>query len=410
MPDATKSARLASWRVYLMFRSVIVLATVAACVLWAGTCVFAQDDEYTLPPVKLKPDRPTTAKPIPPVSDERTSPPETTLPPPPPIEPPAPPPEPPTPPAVTPKAPPIEPPALPPEPPTPPVVTPKAPPVETPKVLPVAVPATPAAVPVKAPPKMPADLVLPPMPPDLRGGAPVDVAVPVKTGEIQKSNADAQMQPTVEADLSNLGEVGLADEVARSRKAYGRALLAMKEYYQSRANVAKIAWVDSELEAFNQIPKMQYLTVTERAGPRLQPMKHVEAADQLYKEAVTYKDYPALPPGKKEYLRQAIDKFQTIIEKYPDSDKIADAAFRLGEIYGGWYYEDYARAVQAYERCWQWDPKTPNPAIFNAAKIYDEKLKNRPKAVELYNRVMAESVDQGLINQARDRIKALTGR
>jgi tetratricopeptide (TPR) repeat protein len=207
-----------------------------------------------------------------------------------------------------------------------------------------------------------------------------------------------------------MGEVGLVEEVARTRKAYGRALLALKDYYVSRATNTKIEWIDSELAAFDKVPKIQYLVVAELAGPNLRPTKHIEAADQLFKEGMNYKDYPAFPPGKKEYLKVAVEKFQTIIEKYPESDKIGDAAFRLGEMYGGWYFQDWARAVQSYQRCWQWDPGTPYPALFNAAKIYDEKLKNRVKAVELYNRVVVESKDQGLVGQAQDRIRALTGK
>ena len=82
----------------------------------------------------------------------------------------------------------------------------------------------------------------------------------------------------------------------------------------------------------------------------------------------------------------------------------------MGEIYGGWYFEDWARAVQCYERCWQWNPKTPLPAMLNAAKIYDEKLKNRDKAVELYNRVIAHSQDSDQVKTAQERLKALTGK
>jgi len=162
--------------------------------------------------------------------------------------------------------------------------------------------------------------------------------------------------------------------------------------------------------AFEKVPKIQYLIVPELAGPDLRPARSIEAADQLYAEGVHYKDYPAFPPGKKDYLKIALEKFRKVIEKYPESDKIEDAAFRMGEIYGGWYFQDYGRAVQSYERCWQWNPKSEHPALFNAAKIYDEKLKNRVKAVELYNRVIAETTDEGKINEAQNRLRALTGR
>jgi tetratricopeptide (TPR) repeat protein len=207
-----------------------------------------------------------------------------------------------------------------------------------------------------------------------------------------------------------MGEVAIVEELARARKSYLRALEALRQHYVERGNATKAKWAETEIEAFSKVPDLRYLTISEIAGPELKPLRTIEAADALYKEGLDYKNYPAFPPSKKDYLKRALEKFETIIQKYPDSDKIDDAAFRMGEIYGGWYFEDWTRAVLAYERCWQWDPKTDYPAVFNAAKIYDEKLQNRVKAVELYNRVIAESNNQDLQNQARQRIKALTGK
>jgi len=257
----------------------------------------------------------------------------------------------------------------------------------------------PALLAVPAKPKQPALLAAP--------GEPKRPTLPV---ELQAKTIEAQIGPKADADLTGLGEVGLVEEVARTRKAYGRALAALRHYYLGRGAVHKIEWATAEVGAFEKIPKVQYLIVAELAGPDLKPAQSLEAADQLYTEGLDYKDYPAFPPGKKDYLKIALEKFQTIIEKYPQSDKIDDAAFRMGEIYGGWYFNDFARAVQSYQRCWQWNPKSEHPALFNAAKIYDEKLKNRPKAVELYNRVIAETSDEAKINEAVTRLKALTGR
>jgi hypothetical protein len=477
-----------------MYRLFLVLAAVAAFAAWTAGPVLAQaGGDYQLPPVKLKPDRSTTAKPIPPTPDDRTpappaeNPPEPTpppTPPAPPVEkppeapptPPAPPPmppvekppeTPPTPPApppmppvekppATPPTPPVEkPPVMPPTPPAPPVMppvppvekpapklTPKSPapietPVEKPPELPPLTPAkapakeaapvvetpvelAPIAKPLKTSPTAEAALPpLPPMPPDLArehaatSGAPPKAGKP---GDVQKEMMEAQVRPAPrEVDLSGMGEVGLAEEVARARKAYARALAAIKDHYLARATAVKLEWVTAELDALDRVPKIQYLTVAEMAGPNLRPIRRIEAADQLYEEGTQYKNYPAMPfpmsnPGKDTYLKKALEKFQTIIEKYPESDKIDDAAFRMGEIYGGWYFNDFARAVECYQRCWEWNPKTDLPAIFNAAKLYEEKLNNRTKAVELYNRVLAESANEELQKQAVDRIKALTGK
>ena len=448
-----------------MYRLLLASLALAACLAWAGSSALAQGgDEFQLPPVKLKPDRPTQIKPIPPTPDEREAPPAETPKETPPAEKPkeTPPAEVPkvTPPAETPKeTPPAEkpveapkvtpPPAKPAEAPKvevpvetpkeivlPPAAPPKKPtvivkPPETPKKPPVIElpiepaeepPPTTIAKPAKAPAgatkapslELPAEPALPPPVTPKPAKAPALSMPPTakepNMAQVQKELAEAQVEPQPETDLTGLGEVGLVEETARTRKAYMRSLEALKDFYVSRANHTKIEWIDSELQAFEKVPRIQYLGVAELASPNLRPTQHIEAADQLYKEGLNYKDYPALPPGKKEYLKVAIEKFQAIIEKYPNSDKIAEAAFRLGEIYGGWYFQDWARAVQSYERCWQWDPSSSLPACFNAAKIYDDKLKNRVKAVELNNRVIATSQDDDLKRQAGDRIKALTGK
>ena len=383
-----------------MIRHLLLGIVLAVCVSWVAETALAQGgDEFQLPPVKLKPERPTTVKPIPPTPDERETP-EATLPP---AEEPAPPPAPPaeeTPPAV-------EEPTLPPAKPTLPPPPPEEPPAPEPVEVPPLPPAPTPPAPTLPPPPAPEPLPLPPseevVTPNLPGKEP-------KPEELQSEIIEAQTEPAPATDLTGLGEVALVEEVARARNAYGRALQALTDYYMERGTAFKLEWLHSEINAFNKIPKIQYLGVAELAGPELRPMRRIPAADQLFREGVNYKDYPAFPPQKKDYLKLALEKFQTIVEKYPDSDKIDDAAFRMGEIYGGWYFEDWTRAVQCYERCWQWNPKTEYPAYFNAAKIYDEKLGNRVKAVELYNRVVAESNDPDLVKQASDRIKTLTQR
>jgi len=414
-----------------MSRFVLLFGTVAVCVVWVGADAFAQATEFQLPPVKLKPDRPTKVKPIPPTPDEREAPKET-----PPEDKPLKPPK---------KAPPViaKPAKTPKE--TPPAGTPTEPPAKLPRP-----PKTPAksreeavkeaeeffgigekkpATPPKETAVTPADLPMPKPVAEPKPEQPAVLAVPGKAKQptplealeaqkkpprpldLQAETVEAQVAPKVEMDLGGLGEVGLVEAVARARKAYDRALKALKDFYAARGTSHKIEWADSEIAAFEKVPKVQYLIVAELAGPDLRPTQSIEAADQLYTEGLDYKNYPAFPPGKKEYLKVALEKFRTIIEKYPQSDKIDDAAFRTGEIYGGWYFQDWARAVQAYQRCWEWNPKTEHPALFNAAKIYDERLKNRVKAVELYNRVVAEYTrDEAKVNEAQNRLRALTGR
>jgi TolA-binding protein len=286
---------------------------------------------------------------------------------------------------------------LPPLPPARPATKPKpTPPAEKPKAIPA--PAAPKATPPAAKPE---EVATPPALPEEK---------PLKPQDLQKETAEAQAEAEAGTDLAGMNEVGLVEEVASARKNYERALSGLKAYYAARGNATKTQWADQEMGAVAKVPKAKYLTIQEMGGPDLKPTRDVPAANQLYSEGMQFKGYPAMPPDKKKYLQQALDKFETIIQKYPDSSKISDAAFRMGEIYGGWYFQDFARAVQAYERCVQWNPRSPYPAMFNAAKIYEENLDNRVKAVELYNRVIGESPNPDLQKKARERIKALTGK
>ncbi|MFO8014208.1 MAG: hypothetical protein R6X20_12990 [Phycisphaerae bacterium] len=372
----------------------------------------AQTEEFELPPVRLKPDRPSKTKPIPPTPDDRETDPSEKE-----VEEPE-------------KAPPVKeaeedekkPPAAP--------DTEKAKPPEAVPLKPEThedgEPPTPADLPLPETPAepsetSPATIALPdreappeaPTPPDMPatvGREPRPAEARPRPTEIQAEAVEAQVTPTVEPRLAGLGEVGLVEAVATARKQYERTLQTLKAYYTDRGHNAKIEWVESELRGFSATPKPRYLLAAEIAGPELRPSRTIEAADQLYQEGLHFKNYPAFPPGKKEYLKVALEKFRTVIEKYPQSDKIDDAAFRMGEIYGGWYFQDYARAVMSYERCWQWNPETQHPARFNAAKIFEEKLKNRAKAVELYNEVIAHTENEELAKQAQERIRALTGR
>ena len=119
-----------------------------------------------------------------------------------------------------------------------------------------------------------------------------------------------------------------------------------------------------------------------------------------------------IPSKKKLYL--AIDKFNELITTYSDSDRIGQAAFEIGEIYRI-HMKDWARALQYYERVRQWDPQTARPVSFTMARVYDDQLHNRIKAVHYYEEAISLDVpNESNINYAKRRIelinKELTGK
>ncbi|MBN2583138.1 MAG: hypothetical protein JXL80_08720 [Planctomycetes bacterium] len=202
-------------------------------------------------------------------------------------------------------------------------------------------------------------------------------------------------------------EVVAVERVAVARETYRLALESLKQYYVRDGNASKLEWVSKELSELDKIEKYNYLSELELSGPGLRPTDSISAADQLFKEGMDFKNYPAMPDEKREKLKIAVQKFRTIISDYPTSDKIDDAAYMLGEIYEGWYYNDFARAAVAFERCFQWNPKTILPARIKAARLYDQKLMQRDKAVVLYNLVVAESPIEQNQREAAQRLNQL---
>jgi TolA-binding protein len=234
---------------------------------------------------------------------------------------------------------------------------------------------------------------------------PTDIDTMTTTPDPTKA-VEMQVAPARSVD-SLLTEVELVEKIAVAREAYRLTLGALKSHYVDTHNAVKLLRVEKELAELNAVEKYHYLEEVDLAPTDLKPSKSVAAADQLYAEAMEFKNYPAFPAEKRGKLKLALTKFRTIISDYPDSDKIDDAAFRMGEIYAGWYFNDYAQAVVCFDRCTQWNPKTTFPAYYRAAKLYDDKLMLRDKAVMNYRMVLRTSTDTGHIDDARRRLQAL---
>ena len=290
-------------------------------------------------------------------------------------------------------------------------ITAEPPATETPSLDPhPAEPAPPTAMPDE--PRLPAvepvrDIPLPPTEPTPATGVePVREAAPLEIAPDQQVPAPVEVAPA-KAPRSTAGEVQLVERNAVAREAYRLSLEALKSHYVDTHNAVKLERVEKELSDLNGVEMYNYLDEVGLAPPTLKPSASIPAADQLYAEGMAFKDYPAFPDEKRGKLKVALQKFRAIISNYPTSDKIDDAAYRMGEIYEGWYYNDFAQAVVCFERCFEWNPKTPFPAYYKAAKLYDQKLMMRDKAVELYRKVINANLDQAHVQEALRRIREL---
>jgi tetratricopeptide (TPR) repeat protein len=136
-------------------------------------------------------------------------------------------------------------------------------------------------------------------------------------------------------------------------------------------------------------------------------------ANALYAEAVHLEEKagPLMVAKDENLLRKALDKYNLLISKYPKSDKIDDAAFRMARIYE--YLKDYDNAVKNYQRTYQWNPQTPTTARFKAAYLLDTQLGRRAEALQIYQEALSKITKSDEHRQwvalAEQRVKELSG-
>ena len=158
---------------------------------------------------------------------------------------------------------------------------------------------------------------------------------------------------------------------------------------------------------FHRIPKQAFRLELDVPPPTLQAAYNIPEANELYKRAMTYKDRGW---GGTEYIdnqRRAELLFQQLLTSYPQSDKISEAAYLLGDLYESRAYRQYSRAASYFERCYQWDPRTHHDARLRAARLY-ERLGEKNKAVAIYQDVTTHETDPRRMEEAQRRLTELS--
>lgn len=217
-------------------------------------------------------------------------------------------------------------------------------------------------------------------------------------------------------DLSTMNEIDLVEKVAMNRQEYKRSLQLLRDFYATSGNNRKLLWARRELSSLERIPEYAYVQDTV-PGPDLQARVSDPAATALYRDAQELQRESGLnlPGGitmpyirNDNQLRLALDKYVSLIRRYPSSDKIDDAAFQAGYILE--HFGDYDIALTYYRRAFQWDQRTPYPARFRAAYLLDNRLRQKADALDLYQEAMdTEGVRFPQWNRyAQERIQTLT--
>ena len=204
-------------------------------------------------------------------------------------------------------------------------------------------------------------------------------------------------------------DVELVERVLEARKQYANSLKALLRYYESTGDGRREQWVEEELKQFHRLPHYAYRLDLDVPHPGLQPRYNISQANELYRDALRYKER-GMGSDFADNQKRAEILLQQLLTDYPQSNKISDVAYHLGEIYEGRAFRQYERAAAYYERCFQWNPATHYDARLRAARLYDRELKNRSRALELYRLAESQETDSARIQEARRRIVDLNGR
>lgn len=207
------------------------------------------------------------------------------------------------------------------------------------------------------------------------------------------------------------GEVELIEAVLKSRKDYWTALDKLRQHYVAANELERVKWVEDEIRQYHRMMKYSYrLDVKDVPPPTLQPKTNIPEANALFRRAIEFKGR-AVGEDVIDNQRRAEILFQAILEKFPESDKIADAAYHLGDIYEGYRPRpQWERAAAYYERSFQWNKATATDARLRAARIYDRQLKMLDRAKDLYKSVLNHDTNPARVEEAERRLNELSGR
>jgi TolA-binding protein len=198
----------------------------------------------------------------------------------------------------------------------------------------------------------------------------------------------------------------LVERLLAGRKEYQLTLEALRKLYIQMGDVERARWAEEELVQFHRITKHAFLLELDVPPPTLKGNQNIPEANKLYRQAIAYKD-KGWGTDYTDNMRRAELLFQKILTDYPQSDKISDTAYQLGDIYESRGYRQPRRAAVYFERCYEWNAKTHFDARIRAARLYDRQLNNRGKAAEIYRMITTTETDDKRIEEAKRRLQEI---
>lgn len=242
------------------------------------------------------------------------------------------------------------------------------------------------------------------------------VALPIVLGlaallYAQTSNAppDKDKNPPAGGGTAAAGgsDIEKVERVLAARREYQLSLESLRAHYISTGDIERARWAEDELLQFHRVSKQAFRMELDVPPPTLQAAYNIPEANALYIQAMTYKD----KGWGTDYIdnqRRAELLLQKMLSDHPQSDKISDAAYQLGDIYESKAYKQYDRAAHYFERSFQWNPKTQYDARLRAARLYERSSGERSHAIDIYRDVVNHETDPKRLQEANERLAALS--
>jgi len=210
------------------------------------------------------------------------------------------------------------------------------------------------------------------------------------------------------ANTPRPNDIELVEKLLVARRDYQKILETLRLHYIQAGDIERAKWAEEELRQYHRISKPAYRLELDVPPPTLAGLTNVPEANKMFTRAMEYKD----KGWNTEYIdnqHRAELLLQELLTKYPQCNKIDEAAYMLGDIYESKAFKQPRRAAQYFERCFQWNPRTQRDARTRAARIYDRDLQERTKAIDLYREVTTHETDQRRIQEAQRRLTELSG-
>jgi TolA-binding protein len=205
------------------------------------------------------------------------------------------------------------------------------------------------------------------------------------------------------------GDVEIVERLLAARKEYQVTLETLRAHYIGTGDIERARWAEEELVNFHRIPKHAYRLELDVPPPTLRGDYNIPEANELYRQALKFKDKGWGQDGSDNQHRAEL-LFQQMLTNYPQSNRISDAAYQLGDIYENNPFKHLERAAAYFERCFQWNPKTHFDARMRAARIYEKYQSERSHAIEIYKEITTHEIDPKRVEEAQKKLTELSGK